>query len=546
MIYPVIQKNSLVGSLVKVSGVCVSGEFKDTADAIFSGYAINSDGEYCVEIIVSDSKKTTYIDDLSRLSDEKYFLTVSDSKTVIEAATRRGVFRAVNTLAKLIKNNELKCGEAEDYPLFRKRGYIEGFYGKTWEREKRLSVMKLMSQYGMNTFFYAPKDDIYHREKWRELYPEKELSELKELVEEADKNELDFHWCVGPGLTYQYTSDQNFADLIDKFKCVYSTGAKNFGLLLDDIPNEFQYKEDSDTFDSIVDAHIYLINKTYNELKAFDNDITLTVCPTQYHGNESDYYITKFGKGIPADVSIFWTGAEICSRVLTSREANDFLRSTEHMPLYWDNYPVNDCEMFQEMHLGPILGRNKDLYKNCEGLISNVMEYAECSKIPLLTIADYLWNPINYDSDKSLKNAHKELLGDKAELFSYIADHLAVSCVSRHASEYMSEKLSHISFLMTTGNLEEAAVQFSEFNHKNRECLEMLRDESIPMFAEMKKWVKKFSMCCDLLDAIFETAISPDNENKAKLQKLLDEYNSDAVILTGFCLREAAEKALLF
>jgi len=545
LIYPIIQKNFLNGNTVNVNGISVNGKYSEMAENILADYKIDTNSSYKIEIVISDSKKTTYIDELSRLSDEKYFLTVTESETVIEAATKRGVFRAINTLAKLIKKNELKCGEAEDYPLFKKRGYIEGFYGNTWKRDKRLSVMKLMSQYGMNTFYYAPKDDIYHREKWRELYPAKELNELKELFEEAQKNELDFHWCIGPGLTYQYTSEEDFTKLIDKIKCVYSIGAKNFGLLLDDIPNEFQYENDAAKFDSIVDAHIDLINNTYNALKAFDSNINLTVCPTQYHGNESEYYITKFGMNIPADVNIFWTGAEICSRVLTSREANEFQRSTKHMPLYWDNYPVNDCEMFQEMHLGPILGRDKDLYKNCEGLISNVMEYVECSKIPLMTIADYLWNPLCYDSEKSIKNAHNEMLGCKAELFSYIADHLAVSCVSRHASEYMSEKLSHISFLMATGKAEEAACQFKEFNKKNRECLDMLSDESVPMFVEMKKWVDKFSMCCDLLDAIYTVSLSPTAENKSMLSELLDRYNSDAVVMTGFCLREAAEKALL-
>ena len=545
MIYPVIQNNSLNGKAVNVNSVKVEGDFKETVERIFADYSIETNGNYTINVKISDSRKTTYIDELFSLSDEKYFLTVNETCAVIEAATRRGVFRAANTLAKLIKNRELKCGEAEDYPLFKKRGYIEGFYGNTWERSKRLSVMKLMAQYGMNTFYYAPKDDIYHREKWRELYPQKELNELKELFEEAQKHELDFHWCIGPGLTYQYTSEDDFNKLIEKFKCVYSIGAKNFGLLLDDIPDEFQYEKDAEKFDSIVDAHIYLINKAYKTLKEFDADITLTVCPTQYHGNESDYYITKFGRGIPTDVTIFWTGAEICSRVLTSREANEFFRSTNHMPLYWDNYPVNDCEMFQEMHLGPILGRDKDLYKHCEGLISNVMEYAECSKIPLLTIADYLWNPVCYDSEKSIKNAHSVILGDKAELFSYIADHLAVSCVSRHASEYMSEKLSHIGFLMSTGRQDEAAIEFKNFNAKNRECLEMLNDKTVPMFAEMQKWVNKFSMCCDLLDAVYTTSLSPTDENKADLASLLEAYNSDAVILTGFCLREAAEKALL-
>ena len=546
MIYPRLQKDFTEGNAISVTGVTVSGEYKEKAEKILGSYSIETCGGFEIEIIISDSRKTTYIEELSKLSDEKYFISISDKKAVIEAATKRGVFRAAHTLAKLISKNELKYGTIEDYPLFEKRGYIEGFYGNTWEREKRLSVMKLMAANGMNTFFYAPKDDIYHREEWRKLYPESELTELKELYETASENELDFHWCIGPGLTYHYSSDSDFETLISKIKNVYSIGVRGFGLLLDDIPDEFQYSDDSETFDSIVDAHIDLINRTYRTLKAFDSNIKLTVCPTQYHGNESDYYITKFGRGIPADVSIFWTGPEICSHVLTSNAADGFTRSTCHKPLYWDNYPVNDCEMFQEMHLGPILGRDKELYRHCEGLISNVMEYAECSKIPLLTIADYLWNPECYSSQESIKNAHSEILGDKAELFGYIADHLAVSCVSRHASEFMSDKLSHIGFLMSTGRQEEAAKEFTEFNAQNRACLEMLSDESNPLFAEMQKWVKKFAMCCDLLDAVLLTFLSPTAENKANLNDLLEKYNNDAVVMTGFCLREAAEKALKF
>ena len=545
MIYPIIQKLSLDGKAIDISAVNFEGDYKEKAEQVFSAAGIDTNGTYTVEINVSNSKKTTYIDSLSRLSDEKYFITVCEDKALIEASSRKGVFRAAHTFAKLINKGEVKTGTIEDYPLFEKRGYIEGFYGTTWEHTKRLSVLKLMASYGMNTFFYAPKDDIYHREKWRELYPRADIDALKELFDIASEKELDFHWCVGPGLTYCYTSDSDFNALITKIKSVYKIGVRNFGLLLDDIAWEFQYAEDASAFDSIVDAHINLINRTYTALKEFDSSITLTVCPTQYSGNESDYYITKFGQGIPADVNIFWTGGEICSSVLTCRDSDSFLRSTGHRPLFWDNYPVNDCEMFQEMHLGPILGRDKELYKHCEGLISNVMEYAECSKIPLLTIADYLWNPLAYDSEKSIINARAEILGEKAELFSYIADHLAVSCVSRHASELMSEKLSHINFLLATGRTEEALSEFAEYKAQNRACLEMLEDSSVPLFAEMQKWVRKFGMCCDLLDAIYNAVISPTHENKHTLAELLEKYNSDAVIMTGFCLREAAEKALM-
>ncbi len=544
MIYPIPQKNELNGSALKIKSVNIAGDFKEIAENVLNDYNLKEPGSYLVEVKVSDSKKTTYIDELSRLSDEKYFITVGEDKALIEASCEKGVFRAANTLLKLIQRNELKTGVIEDYPLFSKRGYIEGFYGPTWQNEKRLSVMSLMAKYGMNTYYYAPKDDMYHREKWRELYPEKELSELKILFESANENYLDFFWCIGPGLTYHYTSDEDFELLINKVKSVYNMGVKGFGLLLDDIPWDFQYEDDKDAFDGIADAHIDLVNKTYKALKDIDNNIKLTVCPTQYSGDENGYYISKFGRGIPSDVSLFWTGEEICSRILTVRESDELMRSTNHKPLFWDNFPVNDCEMFQEMHLGALTGRDKELYKHCEGLISNVMEYAECSKIPLMTVADYLWNPEEYNPDKSLKNAHNELLGDKADLFKYFSDHLGVSCLSKYSSAFMSETLAHISFLASNGEKEQAVKEFFEYNKNMRECLVMLEDESVPLFKELKKWVKKFSMCCDLLDKILETQITPTQENKKVLSELLEKYNSDAVILTGFCLREAAEKTL--
>lgn len=534
MIYPRVQKNELTGALVLGKSVEISGDFKEVGEKVLCEYSAPN----------SDSLKVEFIKTDAFCEKEKYILTVRKDKVSAEICSEKGAFRAAHTLLKLIEKNELKTGTLEDYPMFKKRGYIEGFYGPTWENQKRISVLRLMASYGMNTFYYAPKDDIYHREKWRELYPEKELSELKNLFSIATENMMDFYWAVGPGLTYKYTSDEDFDLLINKIRSIYDIGVRNFGLLLDDIPWDFQYEEDGKAFESIVDAHIFLVNKTYKALKELDEEINLTVCPTQYSGDENGEYISKFGKGIPEDVDLFWTGAEICSRVLTVREAKELENSTNHKPLYWDNYPVNDCEMFHEMHLGAIMGRDKDLYKYCEGIISNVMEYAECSKIPLMTIADFLWNPESYDKDDSLRNAHEEMLGDDAEIFSYFADHLGVSCLSKYSSAFMSETLAHVSFLEANGEKEKSLSFLAEYIGNMRKCLELISDTSVPLFEEMQKWVRKFSMCCDLLDAIYECKKSPTTENRKALEAQLHTYNFDAVVLTGFCLREIAEKTL--
>ena len=537
MIYPVMQKNNLDGKAVKAEKLNISGEFSAVGEKVLKHLSA-PDG-----VSVSFVKASQNIP-ADGVREEAYSITVSESEIIIASETEIGAFRGANTLSRLIREEGLKEGTAVDYPLFKKRGYIEGFYGPTWEQEKRASVMKLMAAYGMNSYFYAPKDDLYHRELWRELYPREEYEQLEALFSLAKENYLSFCWSVGPGLTYCYTSESDFNQLMAKIESIYKMGVRNFGLLLDDIPWEFQYDEDSKSFSTIAQAHVDLINKTYNHLKALDSTIHLTVCPTQYSGDCAGEYIREFGKGVPKDVDIFWTGAEICSRVLPTREAKEFIENTDHKPIYWDNYPVNDCEMYHELHLGAIIGRDKDLYKHCEGIISNVMEYAECSKIPLLTIADFLWNPEGYNPDESLQNAHREILGDKAESFSYFADHLGVSCLSRYSSAFMSKTLGQVAFLEASGRRDEAIAFLDSYIEKMRECLELISDTTVPLFAEMQKWVKKFSMCCDLLDCIREVKAKPTEEAVKRLEEELHKYNYDAVLLTGFCLRETAEKTL--
>lgn len=44
----------------------------------------------------------------------------------------------------------------------------------------------------MNTYLYAPKDDPYHRERWREPYPKNEWRALLNLIRAAQDHRIDF------------------------------------------------------------------------------------------------------------------------------------------------------------------------------------------------------------------------------------------------------------------------------------------------------------------------------------------------------------------
>jgi hypothetical protein len=42
-------------------------------------------------------------------------------------------------------------------------GVVEGFYGRPWTTEQRRHLFKKLRKLGMNTYLYAPKDDLKHR-----------------------------------------------------------------------------------------------------------------------------------------------------------------------------------------------------------------------------------------------------------------------------------------------------------------------------------------------------------------------------------------------
>jgi hypothetical protein len=58
-----------------------------------------------------------------------------------------------------------------DFPSFAERGVVEGFYGTPWTHQDRVDILRFEGAHGMNVYYYAPKDDPYHRKLWRDAYP---------------------------------------------------------------------------------------------------------------------------------------------------------------------------------------------------------------------------------------------------------------------------------------------------------------------------------------------------------------------------------------
>ena len=129
---------------------------------------------------------------------EGYYLKVSAEQVIVAGRDNSGTFYGVQTLAQVMGQPQVMECEVTDYPSVTDRGVIEGFYGNPWSHKDRLRQFDFYGQYKMNTYVFGPKDDPYHRARWREPYPADEAAKLKELVDAAHKNKVKFVWAIHP------------------------------------------------------------------------------------------------------------------------------------------------------------------------------------------------------------------------------------------------------------------------------------------------------------------------------------------------------------
>lgn len=552
MIYPAFQKSNIAEWVeFSTEKVQINGFDSDYA-ADFLGI---KNAQHCkvnalyIDIKKENTRLTEYVEESRRVTDEKYLISAEKCSVglhiLLTVSCRKSLFRALCRISSMIKDKKFFIGTAEDYPLFAERGYIEGFYGNPWKNENRKMMIELLSFYGMNTHYYAPKDDPYHRDKWEELYPEKELSGLSQLLKICGENFVDFYYCIAPGLSMKYSSEEDFGKLACKVNQLYSVGIRNFGLLVDDIPENLYFEQDKSTFDGeAVNAHIYLCNKFYDYLKNLSADCRLTVCPLQYHGSGDEYYISKLGKGLSGGIKIFWTGKNICSQELTVREAVIFENSTNRKPLYWDNFPVNDAEMYNEMHIGYIDGREKDLYRYSEGIISNTMEYCLSSRIPLLTVCDYLWNPVAHNGFESWHKACEIVLAEDKETLMPFLDNLLTSCLKVENSPMLNACLNDAQQKFYDTDIDGAKSVLSEYISKLEKCCAYLETVDNPMISELSPWAEKQKIALELIKSAAEILNDNSEANKAKARDWLKKYLNHPKILCDFSLQSFAERML--
>src|SRR3954463_12138618 len=128
-------------------------------------------------------------------------------------------------------------------------GVIEGFYGQPWSRAERIELFGWMRDGKLNTYFYAPKDDLKLRAHWREPYTPDELNSLRELIGACIAHGIEFTYALSPGLDISYFSRTDLDTIQSRFQQMLDLGVKHFALLFDDIPDRLR-DEDARAFGS--------------------------------------------------------------------------------------------------------------------------------------------------------------------------------------------------------------------------------------------------------------------------------------------------------
>ena len=337
---------------------------------------------------------------------EGYFMKVTEKEVVIAGNDEKGLFYGVQTLLGMMNEGKLEACTITDWPDVPFRGTVEGFYGTPWSHEARKSQLEFYGRNKMNVYIYGPKDDPWHRDKWREPYPEVEANRIAELVNVAKANGVNFYWAIHPGVDIKW-NDQDRDYLMAKLEVMYQLGVRSFAVFFDDIWGE----------GAKADKQAALLNYIDDNFVQVKKDVApLILCPTEYNkgwANEQGGYLRTLGSNLNKGIEVMWTGNSVvaCIDKPTMEWINERI---ERKGYIWLNFPVNDF-VRDHILMGPAYGNGLDIATDVSGFVSNPMEYAETSKISLYGIADYCWNMEEYDYQSNWEKSLKDILPSSHE-----------------------------------------------------------------------------------------------------------------------------------
>lgn len=362
---------------------------------------------------------------------EGYGLRVDSSRgplgtVALGGADAAGQFYAVKSFEQLIVPTDdggakVAGASVNDFPSMPLRGTIEGFYGEPWSQAERLDQMDFYGDVKANTYIYAPKDDPYHRERWRDPYPADKLAELKTLVDRGAANHVRFTFALSPGNTVCYSDDADYRALVGKLQQMYDLGVRAFNIPLDDIEygrwhcDADRAKYGAPGAGPAGRAQAEFLDRVQKEfIETHAGARPLQMVPTEYYNTTETPYKAAL-RTMDEDVVVMWTGEGVVPQSVTVEQAKKAATVFGGSTFLWDNYPVNDYgNTAGRLLLAPYDKREVGLSAYLAGIVSNPMNQAAASKIAIFGFADFTWNDEDYDAGRNWTQALRYVAGEDA------------------------------------------------------------------------------------------------------------------------------------
>lgn len=288
-------------------------------------------------------------------------------------------------------------------------GVIEGFYGRMWRWEDRKTFVDFLCDIDFKFYIYAPKGDLYLREKWRLEWPDDHYNRIMTFSEICNRGGIQFGVGLSPMEIYEDFGKKEKNDLRHKVSMINDLKPQIMCLCFDDMrgDNSHLAENQAKVFDFIADA---------STAKRF------LLCPTYYSydplletffGEMPENYLSDLGKMIDPEADIFWTGTKVCSTEYTELHLSEVTDLIRRKPIIWDNYPVNDSpRMSPYLHLKAFTNRPYQMSEWTSGHAANPMNQAWLSQIPLKTLSMVYALKDQYDPDLAFVEAAKGLCGE--------------------------------------------------------------------------------------------------------------------------------------
>lgn len=402
-------------------------------------------------------------------------------------------------------------------------GVIEGFYGPPWSQAERGQLFDQMAAWGLNTYLYAPKDDLKHRALWREMYSEPEAAALGELIAACKARKLRFIYALSPGLDIRYSRKDDLKILQERFAQIVELGCENFALLLDDIPDRM-HEEDARHWSSFAEAQAHVVNELFFWVRAQIPEARFLFCPTPYCGRMAERqfggagYLDILGRKLADGIDVFWTGPEIISREITVEHIRELQKLLRRKPLIWDNLFANDYDG-RRFYCGPYSGRPLELRKEVNGLLVNPNNEFPLNFVPLRTLGYFLNSSGSWDARMAYRSALREwwphfaTIGEPISYddFEVFGDYFYLPYEEGEDAERLVAQFSDLLRTHPSQWGERANIFRDHAARLRKFCARMTELKDRPLFYALSRRVWDLREELDLLDRFVEFKSKPGN-----------------------------------